>query len=147
MPTAGTDLTQAAAAFIDAFNRADWQAFRGTVASDVVYSETGTGRRVEGADAYVELCRGWKTALPDVTGTISNAIASGDLVAQEVVWAGTHTGPLQTADGVIEATGSPISVDGTIWLRYAGDHAREIHHHLDVLALMQQIGAMPGPDA
>jgi steroid delta-isomerase-like uncharacterized protein len=144
MATAGTDLTQAAAAFIDAFNRADWEAFRGFTAPDTVYTETGTGRRVEGADAYVELCQGWKAAFPDVAGTIRTAIASGDVVAQEIVWEGTHTGPLQTPDGVIEATGNRISIQASNWIRFAGGRAQETHHYLDVLALLQQIGAMPG---
>jgi steroid delta-isomerase-like uncharacterized protein len=144
MATDGTDLTQAAAAFIDAFNRADWEAFRGFTAPDTVYTETGTGRRVEGADAYVELCQGWKAAFPDVAGTIRTAIASGDVVAQEIVWEGTHTGPLQTPDGVIEATGNRISIQASNWIRFAGDRAQETHHYLDVLALLQQIGAMPG---
>jgi steroid delta-isomerase-like uncharacterized protein len=143
MATASTDLTQVASAFIDAFNRADWDAFRGFTTADTVYTETGTGRRVEGPDAYVELCRAWKTAFPDVTGTISTAIADRDVVAMEIVWEGTHTGPLQTPDGTIQPTGKRISVPASNWVRFDGDHAREVHHYLDVLALMQQIGAMP----
>jgi steroid delta-isomerase-like uncharacterized protein len=144
MATTGTDLTQAAAAFIDAFNRADWEAFRGSIAPDAVYTETGTGRRVAGADAYVELCQSWKAAFPDAVGTIRSSIASGDVVAQELVWDGTHTGALQTPAGVIEGTGNRISVDAATWIRYAGDRAQEIHHYLDVLTLLQQV---EGPQA
>jgi steroid delta-isomerase-like uncharacterized protein len=143
MATAGTDLTEVAAAFIEAFNRADWDAFRGFTTADTVYTETGTGRRVEGADAYIELCQAWKLAFPDVKGTIGNTIASGDLVAMEIVWEGTHTGVLQTPNGVIEPTGNRISIPASNWIRFAGDRAKETHHYLDVLALLQQIGAMP----
>jgi steroid delta-isomerase-like uncharacterized protein len=139
MATTGTGLTQAAAAFVDAFNGADWEAFRGSIAPDVVYTETGTGRRVEGADAYVELSQGWKAAFPDATGTIQSAIASGEVVAQEVLWEGTHTGALQTAEGIVEATGNRVHVAAVMWYRYEGDRAREIHHYLDVLALLQQV--------
>ena len=139
MATTGRDLTQTAATFIDAFNRADWEAFRGAIAPDVVYTETGTGRRVEGADAYVELCQGWKAAFPDAVGTIRSAIASGDIVAQEIVWEGTHSGALQTPAGVIEATGNRITVEAATWIRYAGDRVQQVHHYLDVLALLQQI--------
>jgi ketosteroid isomerase-like protein len=56
------DLTQVAADLIDAFNEADWERFRAVLSPDAVYAETGTGRRVEGADAYVQLCQGWKDA-------------------------------------------------------------------------------------
>jgi len=145
MAASGTDLTQAAAAFIDAFNRADWDAFRDSIAPDAVYSETGTGRRVAGADAYVGLCHGWKAAFPDVVGTIRSSIASGDVVAQEIVWEGTHTGALETPAGVIDATGNRISVDAATWIRYADERAQEIHHYLDVLTLLQQVQGAARP--
>ena len=145
MATTGTDLTQLAAAFIDAFNRADWEAFRGFTAPGCIYTETGTGRRVEGADPYIELCQGWKAAFPDVTGDIRNAIASNDTVAMEIVWEGTHTGPLPTPDGTIEPTGKRIHIEASDWIRFADGRAEETHHYLDVLMLLQQIGAMPAP--
>ena len=59
------DIAGAAAELIDAFNGADWSRLRPLIASDLVYNETGTGCRVEGADAYVALLDGWKAAFPD----------------------------------------------------------------------------------
>jgi steroid delta-isomerase-like uncharacterized protein len=143
MSQAGVDLTQASADLIDAFNEADWERFRGVLSPDAVYTETGTGRRVEGADAYVALCQGWKVALPDVRGTIRGAIAAEDLVAQEILWEGTHTGPMETPGGTLPPSGAQISVEASLWVRFHGDKAREVHHYLDVLTLLQQIGAIP----
>ena len=143
MTEAGVDLTQASADLIDAFNEADWERFRGVLSPDTVYTETGTGRRVEGADAYVTLCQGWKVALPDVRGTIRGAIATEDQVAQEILWEGTHTGPMETPGGTLPPSGAQISVEASLWLRFDGDKAREVHHYLDVLSLLQQIGAIP----
>ena len=143
MTEAGVDLTQASADLIDAFNEADWERFRGVLSPDTVYTETGTGRRVEGADAYVTLCQGWKVALPDVRGTIRGAIATEDQVAQEILWEGTHTGPMETPGGTLPPSGAQISVEASLWLRFHGDKAREVHHYLDVLSLLQQIGAVP----
>ena len=143
MTEAGVDLTQASADLIDAFNEADWERFRGVLSPDAVYTETGTGRRVEGADAYVALCQGWKVALPDVRGTIRGAIAAEDLVAQEILWEGTHTGPMETPGGTLPPSGAQISVEASLWVRFHGDKAREVHHYLDVLSLLQQIGAIP----
>ena len=105
MTEAGVDLSQASADLIDAFNDADWERFRGVLSPDTVYSETGTGRRVEGAEAYVTLCQGWKVALPDVRGTIRGAIATKDQVAQEILWEGTHTGPMETPGGTLPPSG------------------------------------------
>ncbi len=143
MAQAGDDLTQAAAELIDAFNEADWERFRGVLAPDAVYAETGTGRRVEGADAYVELCQGWKDAFPDVRGTIRAAVAGDDTVAQELLWEGTHTGAMPTPGGTLEPSGAQIRVEASLWARFDGGKAREVHHYLDVLTLLQQIGAIP----
>ena len=143
MTEAEFDLTQASADLIDAFNEADWERFRGVLAPDTVYTETGTGRLVEGADAYVTLCQGWKVALPDVRGTIRGAIATEDQVAQEILWEGTHTGPMETPGGTLPPSGAQISVEASLWIQFHGDKAREVHHYLDVLSLLQQIGAIP----
>ena len=144
MAQTGTDITQAAADLINAFNEADWDRFRNRLAADAVYTETGTGRRADGADAYLELVKGWKEALPDVHGTIRRSLAGDGTVAQDVLWEGTHTGPLQTPTGTIDPSGNRISVLGTLWVSFEGDKARQVDHHLDVLSLLQQIGALPG---
>ena len=144
MSHTATDINQAAADLTRAFNDADWDRFRSGLAPDAVYSETGTGRRVEGADAYLALCKGWKEAMPDVSGTIRKSLAGDGIVAQEVVWEGTHTGPMQTPTGTIEPTGNRVSALGTLWITFEGDKAREVTHHLDVLTVLQQVGALPG---
>ena len=133
-----------AADLIDAFNEADWDRLQGHLARDVLYTETGTARRVEGVAAYLTLCEGWKEAFPDVRGTVTNAVASDAIAALEIRWVGTHTGPLETPAGPVPASGDQIAVDATFWAHYDGDRIQEIHHHLDVLALLQQIGALPG---
>ena len=109
MSHTATDLNQAAADLTHAFNDADWDRFRNRLAPELVYNETGTGRRAEGVDAYLALCQGWKEAMPDVSGTIRKSVAADGTVAQEVLWEGTHTGPLQTPAGTIEATGNRVS--------------------------------------
>ena len=109
----------------------------------MVYEETGTGRRTEGAEAYVALCQGWRDAFPDATGTIERAVASGPVVAQEVIWEGTQQGPLLTADGAIPASGKPIKVAATLWYTMRDGRATAIRHHLDVLTMLGQIGALP----
>ena len=53
---------------------------------------------------------------PDVTGTVRRVVASGGTVAEEVVWAGSHAGPLETPGGTIAATGRQVEVAATLWL-------------------------------
>jgi steroid delta-isomerase-like uncharacterized protein len=129
---------------IDAFNEADWDRLQEHLAREVLYTETGTGRRVQGVAAYLQLCQGWKEAFPDARGTVTNAVADDDIAVLEIRWDGTHTGPLETPAGTVPASENRIAVDASFWARYEADSIQEIHHHLDVLALLQQIGALPG---
>jgi steroid delta-isomerase-like uncharacterized protein len=144
MSAPAVDLRRATADLIDAFNQADWDRLQGYLAPGVRYTETGTGRQVEGPDAYLELCQGWKDAFADATGVVSNAVAGDDTAALEIRWQGTQTGPLETPAGAVPASGNRITVDASFWARYEGDRIQEIHHHRDVLSLLQQIDALPG---
>jgi steroid delta-isomerase-like uncharacterized protein len=137
--------TKLATDIVEAFNEGDWERLKARVAPDVVYEETGTGRRIEGADAYVELCMGWRQTFADVKGTIHNTAASGGTVAQEITWEGTHTGPLVGPGGTLAPTGKRAPVQATMWFTVEGDRVREIHHHLDLLTLLQTLGALPAP--
>jgi steroid delta-isomerase-like uncharacterized protein len=133
----------AAMRLVDAFNEGDWDALRAAVVPDVVYLEAGTGRRVEGVDDYIALCRGWKEAFPDVRGTVERSLEGEDVVAQDVIWEGTHTGPLATPNGTIPPSGRRVSVSATVWANERDGRVAEVRHHLDVMALMAQIGALP----
>jgi steroid delta-isomerase-like uncharacterized protein len=128
---------------IETFNAADWPRFRAVLDPDVTSRETGTGRRTEGADAYVALVQGWKAVFPDVRGRIHNAVAGGDTVAIEVTWEGTHLGPLPTPAGPVPPSGQRIENEATMWCAVRGGRVRDIRHHLDMLTLLQQTGALP----
>jgi steroid delta-isomerase-like uncharacterized protein len=143
MAQTDTAITRVAEELLDAFNQNDWDRLRGLVANDLVYTETGTGRRIEGADAYLQLCESWKRAFPDTTGTTRAIIAGDGIVAHEIYWEGTHTGPLESPGGTIEASGRPTSTEASGWLRFQGETISEIHHHIDLFMLLQQIGALP----
>src|SRR5205814_9060730 len=79
---------------VAAFNSGDWERLQAGLAADCRYDELGTARTIAGPEQIVELFKGWKQAFPDAVGTVTSAVASGDMVALEVTWNGTHTGPL-----------------------------------------------------
>jgi steroid delta-isomerase-like uncharacterized protein len=143
MAQTGTDLTRLAEELLDAFNRSDWDKMRTMIAPDLLYIETGTGRRVESAEAYIELAQSWKRAFPDTIGTVRNILVADDTVAEEIRWESTHTGPLETPAGTIAATNRRVVTDASHWTRFDGELAREIHHYIDVFSLLGQVGALP----
>ena len=128
---------------IEAFNDADWRVLREICAADVVYTETGTGRRLEGIDACVAAWQEWREAMSGVTGTVGRALADGGTVAMEIAWGGVHDGPLMTPNGPIPATGARVSMVATQWQTHHDGRIATIDHHLDVLSLLAQIGALP----
>lgn len=128
---------------VDAFNRDNWEAVGAPLAPNAVYKEIGTGRQLDGPEAMVEAWQGWKTALPDATGTVTNAIASGDTVLLEISWEGTQDGPLAGPGGTIPPSGKRQVTPAAFVCTFEGEKIREIRHYFDMLALLQQLGAVP----
>jgi steroid delta-isomerase-like uncharacterized protein len=126
---------------IDAFNTGDWEQLRATLASDSRYDELGTQRKIEGPEKIIELFKGWKTAFPDAAGTVTSAVASGNKAALEVTWKGTHTGPLETAEGRIPASGKRQETPAAYFFTFEGDKIKESRHYFDSMTLLKQIGA------
>lgn len=140
------DREQLACRSIEGYGGPDWQrTLRALVSPEIVYEETGTGRRVEGVDAVFEVLAVWQAAFPDIRGEVRRVLRHGDSTAVEIVWTGTHTGPLATAAGTVPASGAHVVTHATMWQRWDGDRIVHEHHHVDVLSLLRQVGALPAP--
>jgi predicted ester cyclase len=109
----------------------------------MAYEETGTGRHRAGSDGYLRLCRRWTAALPDVRVTVLRTLSTGSTVAQETTWTGTHTGPLEAPSGTIPPTGRRVKVWATLWFTVREGRCVSVRHHLDLHALLGQLGALP----
>ena len=138
-----TELVDSARASIEAFNRADWAAVRALARSDYVYEETGTGRRFSGIDEVIGAFVGWKAMAPDGVGEVERAIGNGDVVALEIRWRGTHTGPLVTPAGEVPPTGRGFDLWATAWQQWEGGRLVYQRHHLDMLTFLTQLGLVP----
>lgn len=141
------DLTSIAREAVEAFNASDWERSKAIMTPDYVYDELATQRRIEGPDAVIEAMKGWKEAMSDVAGTVTNASASGNTVTLEVTWEGIHDGPLEGPMGTISASGKR-QVTYSAWIfNFEGEKIRESRHYFDMMSLLTQIGAMPGQSA
>ncbi len=141
------DLTSIAREAVEAFNASDWERSKAIMTPDYVYNELGTQRRIQGPEEVVAALKGWKEAMPDVTGTVTNALASGDTVTLQVTWEGTQTGPLEGPSGTIPASGRRQVTPSAWILTFEGEKIKESHHYFDMLSLLTQIGAIPGESA
>jgi len=133
-------LINIAKAQIIAYNEKDWDKVRASTTADLVYDEAATHRKVEGIDQVLEVWQGWAAALPDSQGTIHNAFVSDDNVIIELTWRGSQTGPMQTPDGEIPATGKSIEMRACQIIEIEDGKVKSIRQYFDMMTMMQQLG-------
>ena len=126
---------------VDSFNTGDWERLQTRLTADSRYHELGTQRKVESPEQIVELFKGWKTAFPDAAGTVTSGVGSGSTAVLEVTWKGTHTGPLETAEGTIPASGKRQETPAAFAFVFEGGRIKESRHYFDSMTLLKQIGA------
>ena len=137
------DLVRISRDIVDAFNASDWERSKVPLTPNTVYNEVGTQRSLKGPDQIIEVLQGWKQAMPDVKGTITNCVAAGNTVTMEVSWSGTQTGPLVGAGGTIPASGKSMTTPSGWIFEFEGEKIRESRHYFDMVTLLTQLGAMP----
>jgi steroid delta-isomerase-like uncharacterized protein len=91
---------------------------------------------------------GWKkkwamylAGIPDLRVTIEELVAEGDKVGVRRTYEGTHQGELLG----VPPTGNHVQIGGISIFRLAGGKIAESWEQVDLLALMQQLGALPTP--
>lgn len=139
------DREQRAIESITLFNSTDYDGIRAMLAPDFTYAETGTGLSVSGADDFIAALQAWKTVAPDATGEVVTVVAADDTTVLEIVWRGTQTGPLATPANVLPASGRTFEFRATLWQEWEGDKRARERHHIDVLTMLAQLGALPTP--
>ena len=137
------DLVGIARGLVEAFSAADWDGAAAPLAKDSVYIELGTQRTLNGPAEIIQALQGWKQAMPDVKGTITNSFQSGNTVTLEVTWTGTHTGPLEMPGGAIPGSGKSQTTPSAWVLDFEGDKVIQSRHYFDMMTLLTQLGISP----
>jgi steroid delta-isomerase-like uncharacterized protein len=107
---------------------------------EYVCYNAGVPEPVRGRDNLKESIRWYKAAFPDLTGTIEDLVATDDKVVARERWHGTHQGEFEG----IPASGNAIDITGVDIFRLENGKVVEQWSFLDMLSLMQQVGALPG---
>ena len=141
------DLTQVAREIVTGYSSSNWTALKNIFTPDVIYNEVGTQRRIQGADEVVQGLQGWKKAMTDSGGTVTNAFGSENLVALQITWQGTHNGPFTGPAGTLPPTGRKQTTPAAMIVKFQGNKVKEIHHYFDMVTFLTQIGAMPATAA
>jgi steroid delta-isomerase-like uncharacterized protein len=94
---------------------------------------------LKGIEAFRQFTAAFFTAFPDLQTTIEDLIAEGDKVAIRQTWRGTHKGNFLG----IPPTGKQVTFTSNEFYRVADGELAEEWVELDMLGLMQQLGAIP----
>jgi predicted ester cyclase len=82
-------------------------------------------------------------AFPDLKGTITGIVSSGNQVVAEIEWDGTLTGPLMAPTGRIEPTGRRGVVKAAEVFIFEGSRIKYMRHYFDMMDILRQAGALP----
>jgi steroid delta-isomerase-like uncharacterized protein len=109
------------------------------LAPDFVGRPGGLGEPFKGPEGAKEFIGRLREAFPDITFTVEEMIAEGDLVATRWTSTGTHDGDFLG----VEPTGRDAIFGGMTFLRFRDGTVAEGWTQLDALGLLKQIGAVP----
>ena len=127
--------------YTDLINAHDAQAIGDLYADDGVLSDPIGEFR--GRQAIVEYWEGFFTALPDLAGRDEFKAESGDTAINEWSMSGTNSGPMETPEGTIPATGKQVSMRGCDVITVRDGQVQSHRVYYDQLTFMTQLGLVP----
>jgi steroid delta-isomerase-like uncharacterized protein len=128
-------------AFIEAFNHGKFPALDAICAPNMVdHSTAAAPGQPNDLEGFKKRVQGHRTGMPDLRFSIMNMIIEGDLISYQWEMSGTNTGPYLGRP----ASGNPIRIVGMNLERLENGKIVEHWSYPDKLALMQQLGAIPG---
>jgi steroid delta-isomerase-like uncharacterized protein/4-oxalocrotonate tautomerase family enzyme len=97
----------------------------------------------QGPEGVIGMVKAWHAAMPDGHMTMDDIITEGDLSTIRMTWTATHTGKF----GDIPASGNKVTVTSIGIDRVINGKITEGWGELNMLGMLQQMGAIPSPDA
>ena len=112
------------------------------MAADFVEHEEPPPGTPPGREGVKALTAAMHSTFPDFKATIEDMIAEGDKVFLRMTWSGTQASEFMG----IPSTGKRFAVGVFDVLRIEDGKFVEHWGQMDSMGMMQQLGAMPGPD-
>ncbi len=92
-----------------------------------------------GAEGFKQIIGMFRAAFPDLRVTLEDVLAEGDKVTSRGYFTGTHKGVFQG----VAPTGKQVKVKYQDMWRIEGGRCVENWVQMDIIGLMQQLGAVP----
>jgi predicted ester cyclase len=127
--------------FEEGLNQNKPSVFDELIAADFAVYDTPMGT-LRGAEGFRQLVETFRKAFPDIHVTFEQEFADGDYVIHRGYTTATHRGEFQG----IAPTGKQVKLKTLDIWRVANGKAVENWVQMDLLGLMQQLGAIPTPE-
>jgi steroid delta-isomerase-like uncharacterized protein len=140
-----TSTATVARRYVEEHNQAGYLALHDElVAADVTayYAIPGTPQPMD-REGCKQLVAGFRAAFPDIHSTVEDVIVDGDRAFVRWSGGGTHNGDLMG----IPATGKPVTTTGMYQFQVRDGKIVAFWMQVDLLSVLQQIGAVPAPGA
>lgn len=125
------------ALFPKAWNEGDFSLAEKYVAADVIDHFDNS----QGIESFKHVINMFRTAFPDIHLTVQDEIAEGERVVHRWTMSGTQQGEFRG----IPSTGKQITWTGITIVRFADGKIVERWANVDILSMLQQLGAIPTP--
>jgi steroid delta-isomerase-like uncharacterized protein len=100
------------------------------------------GQEQHGRDAYLAVVAANRDAFPDLVWTVDDIVADGETVAVRYTMTGTHRGNFAG----VASTNRPVVAQSMAFYRLADGKIVEERAQLDMLGVLQQLGALPNAE-
>jgi steroid delta-isomerase-like uncharacterized protein len=121
----------------------DWEAYGSVFAEDLLMVTPGLPGTVTGRDTRIQFVQGIVDSFPDGVVEVQRYFGKGDWVCVEVLFTGTHTGPMPGADGtVIPPTNKSVEWPYCMVMKFEDGLVSELYEYYDQLSLLIQLGVM-----
>jgi uncharacterized protein (TIGR02246 family) len=127
---------------ITALNARDIEGYLANQRPDVTFVLPG-GHTLHGRDQIRPYTEAQWKAFPDGTLAFGDQVLAEDAAATEVVFTGTHTGPMITPNGPIPPTGKRVTLHLMSSLCIKDGLIASEHVYGDQLEMLMQLGLMP----
>ncbi|MFQ5553498.1 MAG: ester cyclase [Thermoplasmata archaeon] len=114
---------------------------------DVNYWEANMQEPIHGVEAVKDHFRQNWGSFTETQFKVVNRIVSGDWGTDEGEWTGTNTGPIETPDQTIPATGKQARLAWVAVGKRSGDKLSELRVYYDNVSVFAQLGIMPGSES
>ena len=124
--------------FVEFINTANGQLANELISLDAKFYVPGQPEPMRGPEGYLAIIGMMRSGFPDIQWTLEEMVAENDKVAARFIMKGTHQG----AFSGVPPTGKSIKVQAMNLYRFSNSKITEEYGQPDLLALLQQIGAL-----